>query len=86
MSRPEHLNCPNTAEGIRRINEEQRRYDEDPEAYEQEERHRQEQYEQEMRERQEYSRQCEEECLEMAVSRGEISEQEAYAQMNDLPF
>lgn len=35
MSRPEHLHCPNTAEGIRRINEEQERYDRDPQQYEQ---------------------------------------------------
>ena len=34
MSRPNHLNCVNTAEGIRRINEEQAHYDADPEGYE----------------------------------------------------
>lgn len=34
MSRPNHLNTPNTAEGIRRINEMQSHYDEDPAAYE----------------------------------------------------
>ena len=34
MSRPEHLNCVNTAEGIRRINENQELYDRDPEDYE----------------------------------------------------
>lgn len=34
MSRPEHLNVPNTPEGIRRINEMQEHYDKDPEAYE----------------------------------------------------
>lgn len=38
MSRPEHLNCVNTAEGIRRINEDQREYDKDPEVYERRER------------------------------------------------
>jgi len=38
MSRPEHLSCVNTAEGIRRINEEQRHYDADPEVYERAER------------------------------------------------
>lgn len=38
MSRPEHLNCVNTVEGIRRINENQRVYDEDPERYERRER------------------------------------------------
>lgn len=44
MSRPEHLHCVNTAEGIHRINEEQRYYDEDPERYERQEREAQEQY------------------------------------------
>jgi len=44
MSRPEHLGCVNTAEGIRRINEEQRYYDEDPERYERQEQERQEEY------------------------------------------
>lgn len=44
MSRPRHLSCVNTAEGIRRINEEQRYYDEDPERYERQERERQEAY------------------------------------------
>lgn len=34
MSRPEHLTCPNTPEGIRQINAEQERYDSDPRAYE----------------------------------------------------
>ena len=38
MSRPEHLNCINTAEGIHRINEDQACYDRDPERYEREER------------------------------------------------
>lgn len=36
--RPEHLNCVNTPEGIRRINEMQRHYDADPEEYERRER------------------------------------------------
>lgn len=35
--RPEHLNCPNTVAGIDRINEMQREYDRDPEAYERKE-------------------------------------------------
>ena len=44
MSRPEHLRCVNTAEGIRRINEAQELYDKDPEKYEREKRcHREEQ-------------------------------------------
>ena len=38
MSRPEHLNCINTPEGIRRINENQRIYDADPETYKRRER------------------------------------------------
>lgn len=38
MNRPEHLSCVNTAEGIRRINENQEAYDRDPERYEREER------------------------------------------------
>ena len=37
MTRPEHLSCPNTAEGIRRINEMQEHYDNDPEEYERQE-------------------------------------------------
>lgn len=45
--RPEHLHCPNTAEGIRRINEEQEFYDRNPDAYEAEERARAELAEQE---------------------------------------
>lgn len=44
MSRPEHLRCVNTPEGIRRINEEQAHYDKDPEAYERKERARKEQH------------------------------------------
>ena len=42
MSRPQHLNCLNTAEGIRRINEDQALYDKDPERYERLEREREE--------------------------------------------
>lgn len=38
MSRPEHLSCVNTPEGIRRINENQAAYDRDPEEYERRER------------------------------------------------
>jgi len=52
MSRPEHLSCVNTAEGIRRINEEQRHYDEDPDGYERREQEAQEQeqmYQEQMR-------------------------------------
>ena len=58
MSRPEHLRCINTPEGIRRINAEQRYYDENPERYESEQRRREEnrRLEQEQ-ERQEYEKQ-----------------------------
>ena len=49
MSRPEHLNVPNTASGIRRINELQEAYDADPEGFEQQEREAKEEFE-----RQEY--------------------------------
>lgn len=48
MNRPEHLNCVNTPEGIRRINEEQEAYDRDPEEYE-----KQEQYYRDMQQQQE---------------------------------
>ena len=47
MSRPEHLRCVNTAEGIRRINEDQALYDKDPEAYEHREREEKEREEME---------------------------------------
>ena len=47
MSRPEHLNVPNTAAGIRRINELQEHYDADPEGYERREREQQEETERE---------------------------------------
>lgn len=50
MSRPNHLPCVNTAEGIRRINENQRNYDKDPERYEREERERREELEREREE------------------------------------
>ena len=45
MSRPEHLSCVNTAEGIRRINENQEHYDKDPDEYERREREARQQYE-----------------------------------------
>lgn len=55
MGRPEHLNTPNTPEGIRRINELQESYDKDPKAYEHRERQRQEEREEEQqREHEEY--------------------------------
>lgn len=53
MSRPEHLNVPNTPPGIRRINELQENYDKNPEAYERNEReHREEIRQHEEQERQ----------------------------------
>lgn len=48
MSRPEHLHCVNTAEGIRRINENQALYDKDPERYERNERIAEENRQQEL--------------------------------------
>jgi len=55
MSRPEHLNVPNTPEGIRRINERQEAHDRDPEAYERREREEKEERErEEMNERESY--------------------------------
>ena len=42
MSRPEHLPCINTPEGIRRINENQAEYDKDPERWERREQERKE--------------------------------------------
>jgi hypothetical protein len=56
MSRPEHVPCVNTPEGIYRINELQRHYDEDPERYEEEE-----QRQEEVAYMLEIERQCEEE-------------------------
>ena len=50
MSRPEHLRCVNTPEGIRRINENQMAYDKDPEAWERRERQREEDRRQEQEE------------------------------------
>ena len=47
MSRPEHLNVPNTPEGIRRINEMQEAYDRDPERWERREKEARDQQEQE---------------------------------------
>ena len=47
MTRPEHLNCVNTAEGISRINEEQGYYDENPERAEREQRAREERQQEE---------------------------------------
>lgn len=61
MARPEHLQCPNTAEGIRRINEMQEEYDRDPEQWERQkqearERYQMEQEEMRMQEAREYER------------------------------
>ncbi len=53
MSRPEHLNVPNTPEGIRRIIEMQERYDKNPDAYERRERQRREEREQEQQQERE---------------------------------
>ena len=53
MSRPNHLNCINTPEGIRRINQMQSEYDKDPEKYERMEREERERYFEEERQRME---------------------------------
>ena len=62
MSRPEHLRCVNTPEGIRRINEMQRFYDQDPERFERRERQREEERQQEQWaeecQRRDFERQC----------------------------
>jgi hypothetical protein len=47
MSRPEHLNCINTSEGIRRINEMQTEYDKDPKRWERQEKERREEIQRE---------------------------------------
>ena len=49
MSRPNHLSCVNTAEGIRRINQLQEQYDKDPEEYDRREREHKMELEQEER-------------------------------------
>jgi len=66
MSRPEHLSCPNTPEGIRRINENQTRYDEDPDAYEREQDERAAEAEAEERARGEAEYQAEQEANDEA--------------------
>lgn len=60
MTRPEHLSVPNTAEGIRRINERQAQYDKDPETYER-------------RERQEEERRQEERAREVEEERNQLN-------------
>ena len=61
MSRPQHLNVPNTSAGISAINEAQRHYDADPEKYEAEERASyEERQREEQNQREEYERQQEE--------------------------
>jgi len=61
MTRPEHLNCVNTAEGIRRIDEEQAYYDKDPARYEREEREREEDRQQQEHYQREEERRAEDE-------------------------
>jgi hypothetical protein len=53
MSRPKHLPCVNTREGILRINELQRLYDQDPKEYERREREEKEQHSREQEEERE---------------------------------
>lgn len=58
--RPQHLNCINTPEGIRRINEMQENYDRDPVRYERREREQKElRIQEEQQQREEYQRQQE---------------------------
>jgi hypothetical protein len=67
MARPEHLNVPNTPEGIRRINEMQEAYDKDPEEYERQERAAAELEQQELqqqRDDEEYHRQIAQEMAQ----------------------
>jgi len=72
MSRPEHLTCPNTAEGISRINQEQEAYDRNPDAYESEQKAEQERYEMEK-----YNEQCQYEADMQAQAEAEQAEAEA---------
>ncbi len=78
MSRPEHLNCVNTAEGIRRINEEQAYYDQDPERYERQQQEAQEQYRMEQ----------EEMAHQMRLEQQKEAERQYYEeqQQDELPF
>lgn len=58
MSRPEHLHCINTREGITRTNEDQACYDKDPEGYERREREAEEyRRQEEMAMREDYDKQ-----------------------------
>jgi hypothetical protein len=86
--RPEHLNCVNTAEGIRRINEMQACYDADPQAYEQREIQRREEHEREMQEMSEQERMAYEQYLLECNTTEELSEMHSKSQTEDngLPF
>lgn len=67
MSRPQHLGCINTVEGIRRINEEQRAYDDDSERYERQQEAQREYYEleqQEMRQQEQLAYEREQERMQ----------------------
>jgi hypothetical protein len=86
--RPEHLSCVNTAEGIRRINEIQSLYDQDPQAYEQNEMQRKEDYEREMQEMSEQERAAYQQYLLELHTTEELAEIHSKNAMEDngLPF
>ena len=85
MSRPRHLSVPNTAEGIRAINEMQRAYDRDPAGYEAEQQRQREQYEMEQQAmRQEYERQQEERAIEDQMYEEQLNSQDDFE--DELPF
>jgi len=78
MSRPEHLSTPNTAEGIRRINEMQENYDRDPEEYERREKERKDEAEAEAQHEAEMNAQGEAEA-EMQAAEADAAQADAEA-------
>ena len=80
MARPEHLNCINTAEGIRRINEMQEVYDKDPERWE-----RREQEAREQRQMEQEEMRMQEACEYERWQEQEQAEQQQ-SESDDLPF
>jgi hypothetical protein len=88
MSRPQHLSCPNTAEGIRRINEEQAYYDQDPQGYERQqaeafERRQEEEYEMQ-KEMDRWSTREEEQAFEDYIEAGAKQQYEKVEQKDDI--
>lgn len=85
--RPEHLHCPNTVEGIRAINEMQRNYDADPEAYEAREAARREEYQREQEEMLEQERFSHQQYLLESMSTEEITNMNSETDTDsELPF